>query len=146
MPNRLRQNVEVVSALESVYGSGAERRRCVRVPYQAPLVIHPVSDGVADEPQTVALQDFSAVGLGMLADRPVPAGRQFFVDLHRPGGPAGIVCTVSHCRPSGAGRFRVGARYTRILSSQTPSASDEPIKIDWVTPQSFSPQPLAQAA
>lgn len=70
----------------------------------------------------VVVVECSLTGIGLVAEAPIAAGRSFAI-LTTTGAISVLAYEVVHCRPSGDGRFRIGARLV-TSNVANPTADD----------------------
>ena len=97
------------------------RRECWRVPIgtRATLCL-PDADST---PVSLVVRDVSAIGAGLLFEKPMKAGKKFWLYLPKPHAPeehVGICCVVVRCDPGGAFKKLYSVGVTFLEGSAPP--------------------------
>ena len=105
-------------------------RQTTRVPVQSSATILRVGDGGWGK-QSVVVRDLSLGGVGLLSPRSMNVGDKFVLLLLREKeNPAGVACTVRHCRQVDDGLFSIGGQFVSLLVEGAESGSGEQAQVD----------------
>lgn len=99
-----------------------EHRQARRVPHRGDIMVT-LNPGAGAPPQTVAVKDLSARGVGIVCPVEVARGGTFLAHLpRRAAGTLTVLCTVAHCQSLSDGLFAIGAEFTCVVSEPAPVA------------------------
>lgn len=111
------------------------RRASERTTFTGSVTIIPCPSRTGHKPIEAVVTDLSPRGVGLVLHFELHEREEliFVLPAAMPGGRRAILCTVTHCRAAGPGRFAIGGRFSRILGGHSADAGAAMLQVDELT-------------